>query len=426
MEPTRPTRALVPALALVLTGCAVELPTAPADVGAPEVRVVDPAAAVGATGEVTVCGPRDTGVYTTLVESFTASRPGLSARYVELGADTDYTRTQAIQRLEGGSTECDIYVMDVTWVGEWASQGWVLDQSELVAANRHGLIPTTLDTAFFDGRYWATPFHTNAGLLFYRRDRVPPPTTWRQVYAEAAREPGNRLEMQAKPYEGLTVNFLELLYSAGGSVLSDDGEVTVDSPQTREVLRTMTGALRDGAIDRASLTYEEDNSRRAFESGAAGYLRQWPSAHALIEETDVGDSVAVAPLPAFDAGAEPASVLGGWNMAIAASSTNVGGAVALIDHATGPEFQKRILLEHSQAPAISATYRDPEVLARVPFAAQLAESVANARPRPRSPVYAQLSRAIYTNVHDAISGQSDVESAVRRMVEDLEAAQETF
>ncbi|WP_413249009.1 hypothetical protein [Sinomonas flava] len=49
------------------------------------------------------------------------------------------------------------------------------------------------------------------------------PETWQQLYAEAAKAPGNGLVYQAKQYEGLTVNFLELLYSAGGEVIDDQG-----------------------------------------------------------------------------------------------------------------------------------------------------------------------------------------------------------
>lgn len=412
--------------ALALSGCASTPVTGPVGEHAPEGVVVDPAAAQGASGEVTICGVRDTGVFETLTKSFHTSGKGVTARYVELGQDTDSTRAQAIQRLEGGSTACDIYLMDVTWISEWAAQGWVQDHSRLVERRRTEFIPSTLETARYDDRYWAVPFYTNAGLLFYRNDRVPPPTTWAQVYAQAEGDPQLRVEMQAKRYEGLTVNFLEMLYSAGGSVLDEDGAVTIDSPQTRAVLELMTRGLDSGAVDRACLTYNEDDGRRAYESGVAGYLRQWPSAHELIEQTSIGPRTAVAPLPAFDESSKPSAVLGGWNLAIAANSDNPGGAIALIEHATSAEFQKTMVLENTQAPVHTATYEDPEVRAEIPFIGQLKESVLSAEPRPKSPVYAQISRAIYRNVYQVISGQTDVESGVREMAEDVRTAQETF
>ena len=427
MQFTR-SRALVAltTLTVALTGCASGGATGPTTEQAPEGKVVDPAAAQSAGGDVTICGHRDTGTFKTLTETFNAKGTGVTARYVELGQDTDATRAQAIQRLEGGSAECDIYLMDVTWVSEWAAQGWVQDQTQLVEQNKGGIIPSTLDTARYAGRYWATPFYTNAGLMFYRSDRVQPPTTWKQVYEQARQNPQNQVEIQAKQYEGLTVNFLEMLYSAGGSVLDEQGNLTIDSPQTRAVLNTMADGVKSGAVDRASLTYEEDASRRAYESGAAGQLRQWPNAYKLIQQTGAGPATAVAPLPAFDENSKPSAVLGGWNLAIAAGSDNPGGAVSLINYATGPEFQKTMALKHAQAPVVSSVYDDAEVQAKIPFFAQLKQSVLSAKPRPKSPVYSQISKAIYSNVYPVLAEETDVESAVQKMTADIKAARETF
>lgn len=418
--------AAVAAAALVLSGCASAPPTGPPVEHAPPAAVADPASARGARGEVTICGVRDTGVFETLTQEFNARGTGLTARYIEIGQDTDATRAQALQRLEGGSSECDIYLTDVTWTSEWATQGWLLDHSKLTEGHRGRLIPSTLETVRYAGRDWAVPFYTNAGLLFYRADRLPAPTTWREVYAQAGQDRTRRVEMQAKRYEGLTANFLELLYSAGGSVIDDSGRVTVDSPQTREVLRLMSQGLETGAIDRACLTYDEDYARRAYESGAAGYLRQWPSAHKKIQETAAGPVTEAVALPAFDERSKPAAVLGGWNLAIAAKSDDPGAAVALIDYATSAQFQKKMVLDTAQAPVFAALYDDPQVRAELPFIPQLKESLLQAKPRPRSPVYAQVSRAIYDNVYEVISGQTDVESGVREMAADVETAQETF
>ncbi|MFC7339982.1 ABC transporter substrate-binding protein [Saccharopolyspora griseoalba] len=419
-------RASLVALSILsLTGCLGQ-PTA-GQVGerAPRAEIAS-ADSTGARGELTLCGIRDTGLFETLIADFNSRNPGVRARYIEIGQDTDAARAQAIQRLEGGSRECDIYLTDVTWTSQWAAQGWLLDHTELVRQRAADLIPSTLDTVRYDDRYWAMPFFTNAGLLFHREDRVPPPTTWEQVFAHAGEDERNRAEIQAKQYEGLTVNFLELLYSAGGSVLDEQGDVTIDSPQTREVLRVMARGLDDGAIDRASLTYNEDNARRAYESGAAGYLRQWPSAHELIAQTGTGPVTGVSRLPAFDERGRPAAVLGGWNLAIAATSDNVPAAVAFTDYATSARTQEKMVLEHTQAPVFAAVYDDPQVRAEIPFIGELKKSVLSARSRPKSPVYTQISRAIYDNVYEVISGQTDVESGVREMREDIETAQETF
>lgn len=417
--------AAVAVLAFALSGCSTTPTSDPTVAGAPQTDVVDPASIDTANGDAVICGLRDSGVYTTLTDAFNARDTGVTASYVELAGDTDTLRAQSIQRLEGGSAECDIYMMDVTWVNEWATQGWILDQTQLVEANT-ALIESTANTAFYDGRYWATPFFTNAGLLYYRTDRVSVPTTWEQVYAEAASDPANRIVMQGQAYEGLTVNFLELLYSAGGDVLGENGEILIDSDAARKALALMADGVESGAIDRASLTFNEDGSRRAYESGNAGYQRNWPNVYSMLQQLELGAVTAVAPLPAFDDNSTPVATLGGWNMAVAASSQNIGAAAALIEYASSTEFQKLMVLTNSQAPVIEAVYNDPDVQAAIPFATALKNSVLTAKPRPKSPVYPQISAAIYSNVYEAMSGRTDVDSAITKMADDIASAQDTF
>jgi len=257
-------------------------------------------------------------------------------------------------------------------------------------------------------------------------EKVSGPESWQQLYEEAGAAPENAYVYQAQQYEGLTVNFLELLYSAGGEVLDEDGNVTVDSPETREVLEFMAQGLEDGAAPRSVLTYDEDATRLAFESGDYGYQRNWPHVYRLLNESALAGTFEVAPLPAFGEDGTPSGVLGGWNLAINAFSDNPEAAVALINFATNPDWQKRVAADYSQAPVSEAAYDDPAVQEKMPFAQQLRDSVEGAKPRPKSPVYPQISQAIYENAYAVISGDASADEAVTRMAEQIKAAQETF
>lgn len=382
----------------------------------------------GASGDVVFCGGKDGGVQGSLVHRFNESQSAVKASYVELGPDTDAARTAAIQRLEGGSADCDVYMTDVTWTPEWASQGWLYDQTDLVKAAAGNVMDSIIATTAYDGRNWGTPFYTNAGLMFYRTDRVTTPKTWKDLYAQAASSPDNKLLMQAKSYEGLTVNFLEVLYSAGGEVINEKGEVVIDNETTREVLTFMRDGFVNGSVDPASLTYDEGAGRRAFESGVGGFQRNWPNAFKSAHDAGLGDVTGVTPLPAFDEGDEPAAVLGGWNLAVPTTAKNPGGAVAFIKFTVSDANQKEQFLISSQAPVVASVYSDPEVVAKFPFAAELHSSLQSAKPRPKSPVYAQISRAIYENVYAVINGgaNADVDAAVKKMAAEIEKAQGTF
>lgn len=411
------------AAGLLISGCGGGAATQ----GAEKATVADPASAKNASGNVTICGGKDaSGIYKGTAEAFTKATPGVTAKYTEIGATTDEARTQAVQRLEGKSTECDIFLLDVIWTSEFASQGWLVDQSKLVEAKKGSVIPSTLETTKFQDKYWGSPFFTNAGLIYYAKNKVAKPDTWTQLYAEAAEAPGNGYVYQGKQYEGLTVNFLELLYSAGGEVLDAKGDIKVDSPETRKVLDFMVEGFKKGSADRAVLTYNEDATRLAYESGDYGYERNWPHVYRLLNATKLAGTFDVAPLPSFDGSSKASGVLGGWNLGISVHSTNPGAAVSFINFATTPEWQKHVATDYSQAPVNEAAYSDAAVLAKMPFAKELLASVKGAKPRPVSPVYPQISQAIHKNVYAVLSGTASTDEAVKKMAEEIKNAKASF
>ena len=87
---------------------------------------------------------------------------------------------------------------------------------------------------------------------------------------------------QGAPYEGLTCDFLEIAFAAGGQVLSEDGKTAViDSPENVAALQFMVDGVEDGTAANGVTTYMEEESRRYFESGKATFMRNWPYAYAL-------------------------------------------------------------------------------------------------------------------------------------------------
>ena len=62
----------------------------------------------------------------------------------------------------------------------------------------------------------------------------------------------------------------------------------------------------------------------------------------------------------------------------------------------------------------------------LPFAAELKQAVQQARSRPVTPVYPQVSQAIYENVYAALSGNMSPEDAIRQADEEIADALETF
>jgi multiple sugar transport system substrate-binding protein len=379
-----------------------------------------------ASGNVTWCIGKDTtGAFSEMVSRFNKKYPKAHAKLLELPTSADQQRAQLIQRLRAKSPECDILGMDVVWTAEFAGQNWLRDASDLVNKRKGDFIASTLKTAQFDGKTWAVPFNTNAGFLYYRTDQVnSAPKTWQDVYKAAQSKGG--IVYQGARYEGLTVNYLELLYSAGGKIVDDSGKkLDLDKNKATQVLSFMAQGAKDGAAPKAVVTYMEEESRRAFESGKPAFMRNWPYAYALDKKTKIGSKFAVAPLPGWQGG-QAASVLGGYNLGISAYSKNPSGATAFINFVTQPAQQLVMATKASLPPVIGSVYDDPAVKKPMPFAAELKKAVEQGQSRPTSPVYPQISEAIYKNVYAALQGNTSPAAAVNKMASQVQSALKTF
>jgi multiple sugar transport system substrate-binding protein len=379
-----------------------------------------------ASGNVTWCIGKDTtGAFGTVVDGFNKANPNANAKLLELPEDAGEQRRLQVQRLEAKSSECDVLGTDVIWTAEYAAQNWLLDVSDFISKNGDKFIPSTVDTTEYEGKNWAIPFNSNAGFIYYRTDEVnEAPKDWETLYEEAGK--GNGVVYQGFRYEGLTVNFLELLYSAGASVISEDGkEATADSAEVKDVLTFMADGIKNGDAPKAVTTYKEEESRRAFESGNATFMRNWPYAYALGNDSKLKGKFDISTFPGYK-GNEGAGVLGGYNLAISAYSKNPEGALAFAQYATEPEQQKLMATEASLPPTLTETYDDPAVKKAMPFAAELRDAIGQAQPRPVSPVYPQISEAIFNNVYDALQGKASPDEAASKMNEEIQQALETF
>jgi multiple sugar transport system substrate-binding protein len=80
----------------------------------------------------------------------------------------------------------------------------------------------------------------------------------------------------------------------------------------------------------------------------------------------------------------------------------------------------------SLPPVLTGAYDDPELKKAMPFAEELRQGVEQAQPRPVSPVYTQISEAIYKNVYESIQGKQDPKAALDKASSEIDKALETF
>jgi multiple sugar transport system substrate-binding protein len=397
--------------------------------GGTKAQGIDPAAIEAAKGNVTLCAPALTvEAAKAAVKQAATAASGLKVNVITLPDAADEQNAQFVRRQRAKSGECDVFESDVVWTAQFAAQDWLLDVTDYVNARKGEFIPSTLQTATYKGKYYGVPEKTDAGLLYYRKDRTPtPPDTWQALYQQAKQAGG--FVFQGKAYEGLTVHFLEVAYGAGGKVLSDDGTKSeINSPENVSALKLMADGMKSGAVPRAVLTYQEGESQQAFDSGKPGFMRNWPYAYSLEKESKtkaVKKNFDVAPLPKFEGG-QAAGVLGGSNLVISKFSKNPTASLKLVDLLTKPDAMRLRATKYSLAPVLSASYDDADIKEALPFSDALKTAVEQAKARPVSPAYTQISTAISSNVAKALSGRSTPEAALQAADKAISSALSTF
>jgi len=136
----------------------------------------------------------------------------------------------------------------------------------------------------------------------------------------------------------------------------------------------------------------------------------------------VRGKVGVSALPAGDGGTS-AAVLGGWQMAVSKYSKNQDTAIDLVAYLCSEPLQKERAIHFSQNPTIAALYKDPEVLAPVPFYGDLYDVFTHTVARPSRIAgtrYAQLSSAFEATVHDVLSSGSGAAQKLATLQKTLE------
>jgi len=334
----------------------------------------------------------------------------------------DDQRLQLARRLVAGDTAVDLMLLDVTWTAEFAEAGWIAPFPEDEARQvQQGTLEAAYETGRYQDQLWAAPLNTNTQLLWYRTDLSPtPPATWDDMIrqSEALHQQGlpSYIETQAAQYEGISVWFNTLLTSAGGQLVSENGDVLVDDGDAAyQAASIMQRVATSPASDPSLSVAQENDGRLAMEAGTAAFQVNYPFVNASIntpppdgggggtfideqgrptaENTgrQVRDVFAWAPYPRVDAD-RPASVtIGGFNIGVSTTSRHPDLAFEAVQCLRNRENQLLNATEGGVPPTLSELYEDPAFQADYPAWEAIRDSLENASVRPKTPAYQSIS-----------------------------------
>jgi multiple sugar transport system substrate-binding protein len=375
-----------------------------------------------------VAGKDNNNVNRTTIDKWNAAHPDEKVTFKEQSDQADQQHDDLVQHFQAKDQNYDVTSVDVIWTAEFAAKGWLHPLKDSFAVDTSKFLPATVKTATYNNTLYALPYASDGGLLFYRKDLVKtPPKTWDEMMGMCSIAKQNNMGCyagQLTKYEGLTCNATEAINTAGGKVVGDDGKTPeVNSPESAKGLSRLAEAYKNGNIPKEAITFQEEQSRQAFEAGKLLFLRNWPYVYSLATtdaSSKVKDKFGIAPLPG-DSG-PGASTLGGHDAAISAYSAHKATAFDFLKFWASEETGRYFATQGSLAPVLSSLYDDPTLVKKLPYLPTLKTSIENAVPRPVTPFYPAVTKAIQDNSYAAIKGEKPVEQALTDMNNAIKAA----
>jgi ABC-type glycerol-3-phosphate transport system substrate-binding protein len=361
-------------------------------------------------GALTVLSGRDDsagGQRQQLIDIWNDSHPHNPARILQIDQAASGVYSEMIAQAR--NPDIDVFNLDVTLTAAFADPAsgdpWIvpIDRRWLAEKPEQAFMAKPLSTCRYEGRLWALPFNTDAGLLYYRTGLgIEPPVTWTTIRSAAARHPEFPAAYTAQlgEYEGLTVNVLEAVWANGADLtIAENGQVTLDLAKWNAAVRLLLPRnSKDGLVHPDALNSEENGSTSTFQDGSVMFMRNWPVAYRTLKNADkkLGFDVTSLPGP---------SVLGGQNLAVSARSKKPRAAQALVEFLTGRRSQNILFDRGGFAATRADIYADETIKSDHPYASLLHTAIDGARLRPVSPNYVAFSEMLSSQVHAVLDGE---------------------
>ena len=335
-----------------------------------------------------------------LVKQFNQEHRGvINLKVIRGPLETEAMSDLAISSLLLGKAPFDVLLMDVTWLPKYAAAGWMVpledyfndnDINELATGAREG-------NSYNDHLYrW--PLTADMGLLYYRTDLMdqPPETPEDLILMSQSLQKHQKVDWgyvwQGRQYEGLSCVYLEMIDGFGGDWLqTSTNQIGLNSTPGVEAAAWLQDLIDQGVSPEAVTNYAESEALQSFKVGDSAFMRNWPYAWAKLQKSDsaVKGNVGITTMVA-----EPGhstATLGSWGLAVLQGSSHVEASIEAIRFLTSESAQKELFLKYGYTPTQQRVFDDPQLLQESPILAEFGKALKVAKPRPQTPLYAQIS-----------------------------------
>jgi multiple sugar transport system substrate-binding protein len=385
-----------------------------------------PIAAQAPTAITVMIAAQELPYWRPIMANFEAQNPDIRINAIEGPTATNLVEDLYTSAFLLGDSPYDLVYMDIVWVPKFAAAGWLLPLNDRISDTElDAFLPADRAGGTYRDKLYRLPTRSDAGLLYYRQDLLeqagikPPNTVTQLIDAAKQLQAAGKVKWgyvwQGRQYEGAVAMFVEILKGFGGAwVDAETLEVGLDRPESISAVQFLLDTIKDGIAPLGVTTYQEEETRRLFQSGDVLFLRSWPYVWPLANsrESKVAGKIALKPM--FSAsGRASGACQGGWGWGIAKSSLHPEAAWRVAQFFASPESQKQLTLVTGYLPARRSLYQDAEIIQKYPYFPTLLDILDHAVLRPPIAQYAQASDILQRYLSAALTEQMPPEAAMQ-------------
>lgn len=353
-----------------------------------------------------------------------------------------------------GQGDYDVVSIPYDYLGAYAGSDYLEEITPLLEANadrigpefdQDDILPGLWDTAaLWDGKYYGVPSNSAVTMMMYRSDlledpaemaafeqeygySLAPATTWQQYYdiaefftrdagetlaGETLEQPMFGVTIAGKRHEAAVFEWMNYANSFGGGVISSEGELVVNSPESVESLEYMSSLGEFAPPGYTSATWDEVTAQ--LQQGIAAQAISWGDTAGAMENADQSAVVGMmgyGDIPVRAEGDEPHALHGAWTYTISKQASSADAATLFVAWALSAPVQ-RAIGEMGGVPATRAAFEDTELVESLPSWPQQLNSLENALARPRNAEWPQMLEQLALQVSNTLVGETTSEQGL--------------
>ncbi|MBP1995985.1 ABC transporter substrate-binding protein [Paenibacillus eucommiae] len=322
----------------------------------------------------------------------------------------------------------DVINIAADWTAPFATAGGLLPLDDFIAKDKVDLEdfwPGALKTIQVKGKIYALPYRSETLGIFYNKslfekagiDTTKAPETWEQVLDDAkklTKDGTFGFGLVGKQPGNLSMQLITMIRTFGGDVLNEDyTKSKLSEPEAIAAAQFYVDLYKTHKVTPDS-TMENDNaaSRNLFSTEKVAMF--------ISGNYDIDPINKANPNIRFGTGMAPYSkerktVLGGWNVAITASSKKQEAAWKFVNFIASPEISVKYSNTFSSrvSAASNEKYQDPLIK---PFL----EGLKYATPMPAIPQMTQIRKIIHDNLQKAMIENVSVEEMMKATSQEVD------